>query len=241
MENSGLTNEYLRHARVTRWAVVWLQLTLINQRTPNRMQSDDIPLVLICPDRRMASLVLRVSDAAVVFANSACIRWLRTGDVIAIAGDRLTFVEPDLDREFQGTLANLVTSDAEIAYLPWSSRTSLAWLGVTIRNYQGFYRDAVESKRLGADASQLVVVDFVTGHDRPDRRAIVCFARRAALSVAETELLQLTIDGWSLQEAARKQAASLSVMRQRMRSILSKTARRQPSELVALVMSLFPA
>ena len=112
---------------------------------------------------------------------------------------------------------------------------------MTLRNGQGFFRDALESN-LGKSAPDhhLVVVEITAGDDRLDPAALAVFAETALLSPAEAELVEAVVGGHSLSAVARLRGIAVSTVRRRMRSVLGKTGCRRQAELLRLVLSLCP-
>jgi len=198
-------------------------------------------LTVICPDWRSAALVLNAKGNTVIFANWHCITMLSQGSLMHLIGDRLAFRDSELDRKFQLEVERLVASGAENAFVIGREPTSANWISVTLRNGQGFFRDALESN-LGKSAPDhhLVVVEITAGDDRLDPAALAVFAETALLSPAEAELVEAVVGGHSLSAVARLRGIAVSTVRRRMRSVLGKTGCRRQAELLRLVLSLCP-
>jgi DNA-binding CsgD family transcriptional regulator len=197
-------------------------------------------LTILCPDWRTATLVIDATDSTVVFANSQCISMFRRGTLVRLSGDRLSFVVADLNRRFESEVSRLKASGGESAYLFGRDLTSEKWLSVTIRNGQGFFRDAVESSFGNLLNARLMIVEIATVEEGLDPHAFASFAQIISLSKAEADLVEAVVAGDSLRQAADRRSAALSTVRQRMKNILAKTGCRRQSELVTLVLSLCP-
>ena len=197
-------------------------------------------LAILCPDWRTAALVIDATNVSVVFANSQCIAMLRREQPMRLTGDRLDFTPCGLNRRFHLELAQLASSGGESAFIYERDASSGDWLSVVIRNGQGFFRDAIETNLGKSIGPKLMVVEIATGAEVLDRNAFSSFAQTAFLSKAEADLVQAVAAGWSLTEAAHSRGVAVSTVRQRMKSILSKTGCRRQSELVHLVLSICP-
>jgi DNA-binding CsgD family transcriptional regulator len=165
---------------------------------------------------------------------------LRQEALISIVGNRLQFQVPDLNRQFHYQLALLLKSGDERAFVVWRDLNVSAWLMITIRHDQGFFRDAVDARLGRQHSSQLVVIEFTSANDQLDSAALASFAHTAGLSPAELALLHLVACGYSMSEAAAERNASVTTVRQQMKSILAKTGCRRQPELICLVHSLCP-
>ena len=197
-------------------------------------------LAILCPDWRTAALVIDATNTNVVFANSQCIAMLRREQPMRLMGDRLDFTPCGLNRRFNLELAQLASSGGESAFIYERDVSSGDWLSVVIRNGQGFFRDAIETNLGKSMGPKLMIVEIATGAEMLDRNAFSSFAQTATLSKAEAELVKAVAAGWSLTEAAQSRGTAVSTIRQRMKSILSKTGCRRQSELVHLVLSICP-
>jgi DNA-binding CsgD family transcriptional regulator len=197
-------------------------------------------LPLLCPDWRTATLVIDAEDATVAFANSPCIDMLRRKRPARLVRGCLAFDSPDLDRRFHIELSQLLSTGRESAFLFERDIACDTWLSVSIRNGQGFFRDAIHSGLGAAYGPSLMVVELATAQEDLDRAAFTSFAKTACLSKAEAELVHLVATGNSLQKAAEIRGVAISTIRQRMKAILQKTGCRNQSELIHLVLSLCP-
>ncbi|MES0100656.1 hypothetical protein [Mesorhizobium sp. M0019] len=197
-------------------------------------------LPLLCPDWRTATLVIDAEDAAVAFANSPCIDMLRRKRPARLVRGCLAFDSPDLDRRFHIELSRLLSTGRESAFLFERDVASDTWLSVSIRNGQGFFRDAIHTGLGAAYGPSLMVVELFIRGEGIDALAFATFATTASLSKAEAQLVDAIAAGNSLQQAAELRGVAISTVRQRMKSILSKTGCRTQSELIHLVLSLCP-
>ena len=197
-------------------------------------------LAVICPEWRSAALVLNAHGGTVVFANWHCINLLARGGPAYLVGERLLFRMASLNRRFQAEIARLVVSGAENAFVIERDPASGGWTSVTIRNGQGFFRDALERSLDNSASEHLMIVEIAMGDNRPDPGALAAFAKAALLSSAETELVEALASGHSLSSVAGTRGVAVSTIRQRMKSVLGKTGCRRQAELVHLVLSLCP-
>src|SRR4051794_37508868 len=98
---------------------------------------------------------------------------LSQGSLVHLIGDRLVFRDPELDRKFQSEVDRLVASGAENAFVIGREPSSTNWISVTLRNGQGFFRDALESN-LGKSAPDhhVVIVEIIAGDHPLDPAAL---------------------------------------------------------------------
>ena len=85
-----------------------------------------------------------------------------------------------------------------------------------------------------------VSVEIRTSDARAGAPEVKAFAKAHALSAAESELLELCIAGFELNEIAESKGLLLTTVRQRMKTVLAKTQCRRQVELMRAVLTLFP-
>ncbi|MBZ9843347.1 helix-turn-helix transcriptional regulator [Mesorhizobium sp. CA5] len=197
-------------------------------------------LPLLCPDWRTATLVIDGKHASVAFANSTGIAMLRRKRQVRLSRGRLVFGSADLDRRFRLELERLISTGSESAFLFERDVAEEGWLSVSIRNGQGFFRDAIHTGLGAAYGQSLMVIELFNDSEDIDAQAFSAFAATASLSNAEAELVDAVARGRSLRQAAEKKGVAISTIRQRMKAILLKTGCRSQPELTHLVLSLCP-
>lgn len=198
-------------------------------------------LALICPDWRVASLVLDGRTGQVTYANTPCLQMLDDRKTVHLVSGRITFVSPRLTERFYVTLDRMLASGLENAALVEREAGGGSVISVMIRNMQGFFRDVLD-RSIGRahDSSPLVVVELATSMDQAEWSALRAFGQMFALSPAEIETVDLIVRGLSVREIAELKRMPGSEIRRSLKSALTKTQCKHQAELVRLVMTLCP-
>lgn len=206
---------------------------------PTALRSDIA--ALICPDWRVASLVMDARSGQVTFANTPCLQLLSGRRSIQIVSGRLTFVAAIVTDRFYATLDRLVSSGLESATMIDRDGVGAHFLAVTIRNTQGFFRDVLDrSLGGGADRAQFVIVEFASSRDQSDWSAMRVFAQTFALSSLETELCDLLVRGLDPAEVAALKTRTIAEVNAAIEALLVKLGCKNAAQLVRLVMTLCP-
>lgn len=198
-------------------------------------------LALICPDWRLASLVMDGRNGQISYANTPCLRMLADRRTVHQVGGRIAFASAKLTEKFYTTIQRMLANGLENAALVERDARDGALISIMIRNTQGFFRDALaRSMGRGEESLQFVVVEMATSADQSDWTALHAFAQAFALPPAEVEIAELAVRGLSLKEMAMLKGVAIARMRQSMNKVLAKTRCRHQAELVRLVMTLCP-
>lgn len=197
-------------------------------------------LALICPDWRVASLVLDGRSGQVTYANTPCLQMLDDRKTVQLVGGRIAFVSPRLTERFYATLDRMLAGGLENAALV-EREAGGSVISVMIRNMQGFFRDVLD-RSIGRahDSSPLVVVELATSMDQAEWSALRAFGHMFTLSPAEIETVDLIVRGLSVREIAELKRMPGSEIRRSLKSALTKTQCKHQAELVRLVMTLCP-
>ncbi|WP_119389349.1 helix-turn-helix transcriptional regulator [Taklimakanibacter lacteus] len=196
-------------------------------------------LALICPDWRSIALVVEGPSGHVAYANFHCLEMFARREPAQLIGGRLLFTPPELNRLFYAKLGEASATGAETAVAIGRSTLEDSWIAVTIRNTQGFFRDALQRNLDDGDAgSQMMLVEIARHGASPDTLLLAAFADACGLTGAESRMLECLSRGLCLDRIADIQDITLSTARQRMKRILAKTHCHRQAELVHLVMSL---
>lgn len=219
-------------------AVVTSVLSAFGRDEPTRMRTDVV--ALICPDWRVASLVLDGRTGQIAYANTPCLRMLANRSCVQVVAGRIGFVAPHLTEKFYATLARMLANGLENAALVERDRSDGSFISVMIRNTQGFFRDVLNRSIGGEERAQLVVVELSTSRDQSDWTAMRAFARTFDLAPMEAEIADLIVRGLSLKEIASLKGRDGTDIRQALKSLLAKTLCKHQVELVRLIMTLCP-
>lgn len=195
---------------------------------------------LICPDWRVASLVMDARSGQVTFANTPCLQLLSGRQNIQIVSGRLTFVTTIVTDRFYATLDRLISSGLESATMIDRDGVGAHFLAVTIRNTQGFFRDVLDRSLGGGDRAQFVIVEFASSRDQSDWAAMRVFAQTFSLSTWETELCDLLLRGLDPAEIATLKMRNLIDVNAAIDDLLAKLGCKNTAQLVRLVMTLCP-
>lgn len=241
----GLTRSHSSRARVVNAAVPGVAVPDFTTSTPSRwddsttMRTD--VLALICPDWRLASLVMDGGNGQITYANTPCLQMLAGRSMVQLVAGRIAFASPQLTKKFYATLERMLASGLENAALVEREGRGGALISVMIRNTQGFFRDVLDrSIGRNQDRSQLVVVEFASSRDQSDWAALCAFAQAFSLPPAEVEIADLAVRGLSVKEMADLKGVTVARIRQGMNNVLTKTQCKHQSELVRLLMTLCP-
>lgn len=194
---------------------------------------------LICPDWRVASLVMDARSGQVTYANTPCLQMLAERSSIQIVSGRIAFLAEHLTEKFYATLDRAVTSGLESAAMVEREQASGAFLSIMIRNTQGFLRDVL-NRSLGRRDAQFVVVELASSRDQSDWPAMRAFAQAFALTPFESDIADLILRGLTLPEIGALKSRQVSDIRQIVRSLLAKTHCKHQAQLVRLIMTLCP-
>lgn len=196
---------------------------------------------LICPDWRVASLVMDARTGQVTFANTPCLQLLSGAQSIQIVSGRFTFVTPIVTDRFYAMLDRLVSSGLESATLVERDGVGAHFMAITIRNTQGFFRDVL-NRSLGGrgERTQFVIVEFACSRDQSDWLAMRAFAQSFALSAFENELCDLILRGFDPAEIATLKMRDADEIDAGISSLLAKLGCKNAAQLVRLVMTLCP-
>lgn len=208
-----------------------------DQMAPTALRSD--VAALICPDWRIASLVMDARSGQVTFANTPCLQLLSGRQSIQILSGRLAFVTSSVTDRFYATLDRLVASGLESATMLERDSVGAHFLAVTIRNTQGFFRDVLD-RSIGGSKAQYVIVEFASSRDQPDWSAMRVFAQTFSLSPLETELCDLVLRGLDPAEIAGLKMRSLVDVQGAIENLFAKLGCKNAAQLVRLVMTLCP-
>lgn len=200
--------------------------------------SKDI-LALLCPDWRTIALVLDGTEGYVAYANLLCLEMFKRQYPAHLNGGRLVFSSPDLNKRFYAALVRAVELGSETAVVIERGAQDDTWVSVTIRNTQGFFRDVLV-QNLRPDISHMTVIEITKRGNALDPIALAAFAEANSLADAETDLVEAVACGLPLKSIAAARAVAISTIRQRMKTVFSKTNCRRQAELVHLVVSLCP-
>lgn len=198
-------------------------------------------LALICPDWRVASLVMDGRSGQVTYANTPCLQMLDDRKTVQLIGGRITFVSPRLTERFYATLDRMLASGLENAALVDRESGGGSMISIMIRNTQGFFRDVLD-RSIGRkhDSSPLVVVELATSLDQAEWSALRAFGQMFALLPSEIEIVDLIVRGLSVREIAELKRLTGSEIRHGLKAVLAKTQCKHQAELVRLVMTLCP-
>lgn len=198
-------------------------------------------LALICPDWRMASLVLDGRSGQVTYANTPCLQMLDDRKTVQLVGGRIAFSAPRLTERFYLTLDRMLASGLENAALVEREAGGGSVISVMIRNAQGFFRDVLD-RSIGRnhDSSPLVIVELATSLDQAEWSALRAFGQMFALLPAEIEVVDLIVRGLSVKEISELKRLPGSDIRRNLKTALTKTQCKHQAQLVRLVMTLCP-
>lgn len=194
---------------------------------------------LICPDWRVASLVMDARSGQVTYANTPCLRMLAERSSIQIVAGRVAFLAERVTEKFYATLDRMVASGLENAAMVEREQTSGALISIMIRNTQGFFRDVL-NRSIGNRDAQFVVVELATSLDQSDWSAMRAFAQAFTLTPLESEIADLILHGLTPQEIGALKGRNVSSIRQSIKSLLAKTRCKHQAQLVRLIMTLCP-
>ncbi len=196
---------------------------------------------LICPDWRVASLVMDARTGQVIFANSPCLQLLSGRRNIQIVSGRFTFVTELVTSRFYAMLDRLVFSGLESAATIERDGVGAHFLAVTIRNPQGFFRDVLHRSLGGKDdRAQFVIVEFTSSRDQSDWSAMRAFAQTFSLSPSEADLCDLMLRGLDVAEIGALKMRDAADIQQSIEALLTKLGCKNAGQLVRLVMTLCP-
>lgn len=198
-------------------------------------------LALICPDWRVASLVLDGRSGQVTYANTPCLQMLDNRETVHLIGGRIAFVSPRLTERFYVTLDRMLASGLENAALVEREAGGGSLISIMIRNAQGFFRDVLDRSTGRTHASSpLVVVELATSLDQTEWSALRAFGQMFALLPAEVEIVDLIVRGLSVREIAELKRLASPQIRTTLKAVLTKTQCKHQVGLVRLVMTLCP-
>jgi DNA-binding CsgD family transcriptional regulator len=196
---------------------------------------------LICPDWRVASLVMDARSGQVTFANTPCLELLSSQQNIQIVSGRFTFVMPIVTDRFYAMLDRLVSSGLESATMMERDGVGAHFLAITIRNTQGFFRDVLNRSLGGRDErKQFVIVEFASSRDQSEWLAMRAFAQSFALSPFETELCDLILRGLEAPEIAALKMRDADNVEAGINGLLIKLGCKNTAQLVRLILTLCP-
>jgi DNA-binding CsgD family transcriptional regulator len=209
-------------------------------RERSRMAKD--VLALICPDWRGPMLVIDGRSNDVLYANLPCLALFERSLAARIVRGRLNFTAAEFDNRFYAKLGAAVEESLETVVVTGYEPASNAWVSAIIRNTQGFFRDTLQ-RVLNAPSREAypVVVEIAWNSGTPDPFALAAFAEASGLSQLELQTVRGLAMGQSVEDMASAAKLAASTVRQRLKSILTKTHTRRQAELMRLVMSLCPA
>lgn len=206
----------------------------------SRMMRTDV-LALICPDWRVASLVMDGRSGQVTYANTPCLQMLDDRKTVQLIEGRIAFAPPRLTERFYATLDRMLAGGLESAALVEREPGSDSMLSIMIRNTQGFFRDVLDrSIGRGPYSSPLVVVELASSLDQAEWSALRAFGHMFALAPLEIDIVDLIVRGLSVREIADVKHLPGSELRSALKSVLTKTQCRHQAQLVRLVMTLCP-
>ncbi|MDY0872697.1 helix-turn-helix transcriptional regulator [Dongia rigui] len=196
---------------------------------------------LICPDWRIASLVMDARTGQVTFANTPCLQLLSGEHSIQIVSGRFSFMTPIVTDRFYATLDRLVSSGLESATMVERGGVGAHFLAITIRNTQGFFRDVL-NRSLGerGERTQFVIVEFAGSRDQSDWLAMRSFTQSFGLSTFESELCDLIVRGLDPAEIAALKMRDADEVDAAIDGLLVKLGCKNAAQLVRLVMTLCP-
>ena len=219
-------------------AVATNALGAFREDKPAGMRADVV--ALICPDWRLASLVMDGRTGQIAYANTPCLQMLADRSSLQVVAGRIAFVAPHLTDRFYATLDRMLANGLENAALVERDKADGSFISVMIRNTQGFFRDVLNRSLGGDDQGQLVIVEFATSRDQSDWTAMRAFAQTFDLAPAEAEIADLIVRGLSPKEIAALKGREPADIRQAMKRLLAKTRCKHQAELVRLIMTLCP-
>jgi DNA-binding CsgD family transcriptional regulator len=213
-------------------------LGAFREEQPAGMRTDVV--ALICPDWRLASLVMDGRTGQIAYANTPCLQMLADRSSLQVVAGRFGFVAPQLTDRFYATLDRMLANGLENAALVERDRADGSFISVMIRNTQGFFRDVLNRSLGGDEQVQLVIVEFATSRDQSDWTAMRAFAQTFDLAPMETEIADLIVRGLSSKEIAALKRREPADIRRTMKRLLTKTRCKHQAELVRLIMTLCP-
>jgi DNA-binding CsgD family transcriptional regulator len=211
----------------------------------DRFEADEVApsradvAALICPDWRVASLVMDARSGQVTYANTPCLQMLAERSSVQIVSGRIAFLADRLTEKFYAMLDRVVASGLESAAMIERERVGDAFMSIMIRNTQGFLRDVL-NRSLGNRDAQFVVVELASSHDQSDWPAMRAFVQAFALTPFEGDVADLVLRGLTLPEIGALKNRQVSDIRQVLKSLLAKTRCKHQAELVRLMMTLCP-
>ncbi|WP_374651330.1 hypothetical protein [Dongia sp.] len=213
----------------------------------DRLSDADTPALradvaaLICPDWRVASLLIDARSGQVTYANTPCLQMLSDRSTIQITSGRLAFISPHLTDKFYVTLDRMLASGLENAAMVEREPADDGVLSVMIRNTQGFFRDVL-NRSIGRsdEGSQLVVVELATSRDQSDWSAMRAFAQAFGLNSSEVEIADLIVRGLAVEEIAALKKRDPADILAGLDGLLFKTRCKHQVQLVRLIMTLCP-
>jgi len=196
---------------------------------------------LICPDWRVASLVMDARTCQVIFANSPCLQLLSNRQNIQIVSGRFTFVTELVSDRFYAMLDRLVSSGLESAAMIERDGVGAHFLAITIRNPQGFFRDVLNRSLGDRDGrAQFVIVEFTSSRDQSDWSAMRAFAQAFGLSPSDADLCDLMLRGLTPAEIATLKMRKADDIDHAIDALLTKVGCKNQGQLVRLIMTLCP-
>jgi DNA-binding CsgD family transcriptional regulator len=177
----------------------------------------------------------------VAFANSPCLQLLSDRQHIQVVSGRFTFVAAVVADRFSALLDRLLSDELESATMIEQDDSGANFLAVTIRNSQGFFRDALNrSLGAGSDRAEFVIVEFSSNRDQSDWLAMRAFGRTFSLSASEMELCDLIVRGLDIGEIAALKKRDAAGIAHAVAALLSKLRCKNTTQLVRLVLALCP-
>lgn len=196
---------------------------------------------LVCPDWRVASLVMDARSGQVIYANTPCLQMLSERSSIQINSGRVAFVTQHHTDRFYATLERMVQSGLESAALIERESVGGDILSIILRNTQGFFREVLNRHLNGRDTgAQFVIVELATSRDQSDWAAMRAFAQSFSLTPLEAEFADLILRGLDSTEIAALKMRAIAEIELVISALLAKTGCQHPTQLVRLVMTLCP-
>jgi DNA-binding CsgD family transcriptional regulator len=201
---------------------------------PKRLDAD--VLALLCPDWRVPILVLDADTLEVAYANMRALDRSKRHAPFAFPRGVLEFGSRAASRRLQDALRRAVDNDLGTSTLIIDDEEHGRTYGLRICLPQGFMREVL--KRRIENGDRLVVVEVTSGHLSLSGADLAALGDAFRLTAAETRILALLAEGFSLSEIAALRSVCIETVRHQCKRLLEKTRSRRQSDLVKLVVAL---
>jgi DNA-binding NarL/FixJ family response regulator len=200
------------------------------------MTFDRSVLALLCPDWRGPTMVFNATTRHIEFANFPCLEFLKSHQSVVLSQSRFTFVNHQAQRNFDAALFDIKRKGNEVAVLLDQTAAATGLVSCILRYPVGIIVEVLHSHlSKNVKVEDLVIIEWSAGEYQPDPVAIQALTQIWGLLPSERKDLIALSAGYSAEAIAALNNSAPSTVRQRIKSILTKSNCSRQQQLIAVV------